>query len=259
MAKKASYEVVSSKFECSGPGLIRKGKAEGRFIQGERPGSINKANGLRVVEIAERNYCEHHLVWLLTTGKWSKHQIEHIDGDKQNNRFENLRQVDTKNPKVDADFVRQVFDYKGGLLVYRKKWSPRSMYKIGDTFGYVDNQEGYRYGKIQGKRYKHADLVWLYHEGRFPKRQLDHINRDRCDDRIENLREATPKQNARNRGLNANNTSGVKGVVFNQGKWVARIGGINGEGRIFLGSFKTKEEAAAARLAAEKLLGYTGG
>jgi len=64
----------------------------------------------------------------------------------------------------------------------------------------------------------------LYHHGVVPE-QLDHINRDTSDNRIENLRPANICQNARNRGLFSNNTSGCKGVAWDKtaSKWISYV------------------------------------
>lgn len=78
---------------------------------------------------------------------------------------------------------------------------------------------------------------------------VDHINGDTLDNRRSNLRVVTHAENLRNRnGAQANNTSGYVGVRPKYGgrRWVAEIAGE------YIGSFKTREEAATARLAAEK-------
>lgn len=84
--------------------------------------------------------------------------------------------------------------------------------------------------------------------------QTDHINGNRLDNRKENLRSCTPKQNQGNSGRNKNNTSGYRGVSGKRGKWRAYI---SDSGRfIHIGTFVTKEEAAEAYNAtAQKLFG----
>ena len=78
----------------------------------------------------------------------------------------------------------------------------------------------------------------------FPDALLDHINRNRSDNRICNLREANFKQNCENITLYSTNTSGYRGVSFNKKskKWVAYIGH-NGKTR-FLGEFNSVVDAA---------------
>jgi AP2 domain len=76
--------------------------------------------------------------------------------------------------------------------------------------------------------------------------QIDHENRDTCDSRRSNLREATPTQNGRNRGMQGHNTSGLKGVSWDkaQQKWraVIRVEGVLSH----LGRFNCPFEAARA-------------
>lgn len=81
---------------------------------------------------------------------------------------------------------------------------------------------------------------------------IDHINRNKLDNRKQNLRIANKKVNSINRDLQSNNTTGHAGVHFNKnnGKWNARVK-VNGK-VIWLGSFQTKEEAIAARQAGEE-------
>lgn len=85
-----------------------------------------------------------------------------------------------------------------------------------------------------------------------PAAIVDHINRDKTDNRISNLRLATRSENARNINRRRDNTSGITGVNFlpKTNRWTAKLT-INGWNH-FLGSFATKEEAVAARLKAEK-------
>ena len=77
----------------------------------------------------------------------------------------------------------------------------------------------------------------------------DHINRNRLDNRRENLRSCTQQENLLNRGVSKNNTSGYTGVYKRNNKWCARIN-INGK-QINLGTFATFEEAKQARMLAE--------
>jgi len=90
--------------------------------------------------------------------------------------------------------------------------------------------------------------------GEWPAFQVDHEDRIRTNNKWNNLRRATDSQNRANSRLYSSNTSGVKGVAFlpRSKKWGARI---KFEGRSkSLGSFESKEEACAARLAAEDLI-----
>ena len=110
---------------------------------------------------------------------------------------------------------------------------------------------GYIGIQIKEKKYQAHRLAWLYINGELPKKQIDHINHNRSDNRISNLRTVTLKENQRNRSINKNNTSGVCGVTrLSNGGWQAQIG-INGVTR-YLGSFKSKVDAIKAREDANK-------
>jgi hypothetical protein len=79
-----------------------------------------------------------------------------------------------------------------------------------------------------------------------PPPLLDHIDGDTKNNRISNLRPATPKQNQGNTGKPINNKSGFKGVSWSKKQkcWVAQM--TQGDKRVWLGSFKRKEDAAKA-------------
>ncbi len=95
-------------------------------------------------------------------------------------------------------------------------------------------------------------LAWFFVHGVWPVNQIDHINGVRTDNRIANLRIATPAENSQNQGKNRNNTSGYTGVSWNKraGKYQSQIQ-VNGK-LIYLGLFDDKEEAKQAREDAKK-------
>ncbi|WP_082492943.1 HNH endonuclease signature motif containing protein [Acidovorax sp. Leaf160] len=97
-------------------------------------------------------------------------------------------------------------------------------------------------------------MAWLYVNGAWPDGQIDHINGNRADNRIANLRVCSNADNGQNRGVNANNRSGSPGVSFHSKaqKWQAHIG-IQGV-RHALGFFASKEDAAAAYVEAKAQL-----
>lgn len=121
--------------------------------------------------------------------------------------------------------------------------------RAGMRAGAVDS-EGYRVLTFDRKTYRAHRIIWYFVHGDWPTQQVDHVNGDRDDNRLCNLRLATPSQNMWNSCRPKNNTSGVKGVSWSEQyrKWQASIK-VNRRS-VALGSFDNKEEAAEAYQAA---------
>lgn len=115
---------------------------------------------------------------------------------------------------------------------------------------------GYKCGSLCGHRLAAHRVVWAVANGRWPSGVIDHINGDRLDNRIENLRSVSRAENQRNMKMNKANKSGVTGVWWNQSRrrWVAEIG--SGENRKVLGYFREKRKAAEVRRNEERRRGY---
>lgn len=115
-------------------------------------------------------------------------------------------------------------------------------------------KNGYVQISVKGKRYLGHRLAWAFVYGKFPKLGLDHENRVRSDNWIDNLREATQAENMQNASLRKNNKCGFTGVDFHKsaGMFQARIM-VNGV-REILGHFETPEEASHAYVEAKKEL-----
>lgn len=118
------------------------------------------------------------------------------------------------------------------------------------------NSDGYIGIGIKWKIYKAHRLVWLYVHGQWPEDQIDHINHDRADNRLLNLREVTPQENSQNRKPDSLNTSGIVGVCFHKAakKWYSQIN-IN-KRCTYLGVFDDFDDAVKARKEAEVKYGY---
>jgi HNH endonuclease len=96
---------------------------------------------------------------------------------------------------ITQEKIKSLFDYKCGSLYWKVK---RPHINVGDKAGYILTK-GYRRIKINGLSYPEHHLIWLYHNGSLPKDQIDHINRIKDDNRIENLRECNNSENNQNR------------------------------------------------------------
>lgn len=119
-----------------------------------------------------------------------------------------------------------------------------------------NNGSGYLKFRYNGRLFYAHRIAWLLHYGYNPKHQIDHIDGDRSNNRISNLRPATDGINRRNMKLRSNNTSGINGVYWHKqcNKWNARVK-VNGKD-LSLGLFDTLEEAAKRRKEADSEYGY---
>lgn len=108
--------------------------------------------------------------------------------------------------------LKEIFTHDNitGNLRYRVKVRGTTR-GIGDIAGKINNV-GYRSIGINGREYLEHRLVFLYYNGYIPE-QIDHINLNKLDNRLENLREATFSQNECNKAIRSDNTSGYKGIV----------------------------------------------
>lgn len=111
---------------------------------------------------------------------------------------------------LTQEYVRQLFDYRDGML-YRKSDNAYKSAKAGDPAGRLHKSTDRLRICIDGKRYFHHKIVYLWHHGSIPE-LVDHIDCDKRNDKIENLRGASVSDNNCNKPLQKNNTSGIKGI-----------------------------------------------
>lgn len=140
--------------------------------------------------------------------------------------------------------LKEMLNYDPETGVFRWIKKPAQRVNVGDVAGY-ENGRGYLIFCLDSKKHYAHRLAWLYCHGQMPP-CIDHKNGCRSDNRLENLRIATNGQNGVNRGKPANNTSGFKGVTWDNQcqKWRAQIG-ISGK-NIAIGVFADKRDACAA-------------
>ena len=125
--------------------------------------------------------------------------------------------------RISKEDILQHFEYKDGHLCWKKRSSFASRITVGDKAGNI-NCTGYVHIIFKGYCYKEHRLIWLMFNNDIPK-YLDHINGNRSDNRIENLRPANQNENNQNAKKRKDNTSGVKNVSFDKGrkKWIVRV------------------------------------
>ena len=165
------------------------------------------------------------------------------DGNQFNCNIDNLVDM-TSAKRGSKDWCNFFFTYESGRVYWKigmKGVTP--MTEVGTT-----NTKGYRIVLVNGKHSLVHRIVWIMHNEEIPSGYvIDHINGDKLDNRICNLRLATSQQNSRNR-------AGVKGVcrVTRTGKWQAaiQVGGRS----VHLGTFDSEEKAVAKRIEAESFI-----
>jgi hypothetical protein len=139
--------------------------------------------------------------------------------------------------QITTEYLRYVFDYKDGNLIWRIN---KGRSKIGDVAGSFDNK-GYKQLKLNQVTYRLHRLIWIWH-GKELTGDIDHIDRNKNNNKIENLRIVSASVNQWN-----TDRAEKGGVAFHKAsnKWRARIK-INNE-EIYLGVYVNKEDADKAR------------
>ena len=141
------------------------------------------------------------------------------------------------------------FDYDSvtGVISWREN---RGNVKAGSEAGTI-HPSGYRVIRFQRKAYPAHHLAWFLYYGKWPNHTIDHINHERLDNSINNLRDVPQSENQKNKKKSSRNTSGANGVTWHKTrkKFQASIT-VNGR-QIFLGYRDTLEEAVGLRVAAD--------
>lgn len=152
---------------------------------------------------------------------------------------------------LTAARLRELFQYSEDTGQFIRLIGVRGMGgHVGAICGSPD-RKGHIYMCVAGARYAAHRLAWLYVKGVWPSDQIDHINGEKADNRICNLRLATTATNTQNqRRARSDSLSGVLGVSAKGNRFRAGIK-IDGK-QTFLGSFATSDEAHAAYLAAKR-------
>jgi hypothetical protein len=222
---------------------------------GQVAGNQDK-RGFRVIMIGGKEYRAHTVCWMHYYGCRPSGRVAHKSGDGTDNSIHNLVDLG-KHGEVTAERVRAQLDYDPETGVFRRKVrSSARNANVGSVAGSTASINGYVYISLDSRMRLAHRLAWLHFYGEEPPYCLDHINGDRSDNRIANLRSATWTQNARNSAKPRTNTSGFKGVCWckKSHRWLAHIR-INKRSK-YLGSFETPEAAHAAYAkASEKYFG----
>lgn len=229
-----------------------------RSKAGEVAGGFD-ANGYIRISFDRQIYPAHRLARFYVYGDWPS-VVTHLNGNKADNSIANLR-VAVKDqvtgykdaPDVTVGRVRQLLDYNPESGAFLWKIATSSKNPVGSVAGVVNNA-GYRLISIDGKKYLAHRLAWLYVHGVWPKGDIDHINRDKLDNRLINLREATRTQNNVNSKVRSDNTSGYRGVTWHRDSQKWRVTVHLNKKQYQVGMFESLEEAVEAQKAAQSKL-----
>ena len=137
------------------------------------------------------------------------------------------------------------YDCNNGFILYKSK-----------RVGSMDKARGYRSVNVDRKRYREHRLAWFLYYGNLPNENIDHINHKKDDNRISNLRLATPNENGKNQSLHRSNKSGFNGVHFDKrrNKWAVAIH-VDGK-TIRIGRYNNMDAAINARINANIKYGF---
>lgn len=163
------------------------------------------------------------------------------------------RELLTYNPDTGKLFWKERPETYFNNPIYTKRWNTK--YANKETFtALVYRKSGHPSrldGRLFHKTYSAHRIAWLIYYGEWPKNQIDHINQDPTDNRIENLRDITNSENNKNRTLQKNNKVNFNGVFFDKqaSRYRAQIK-VDGVKKC-LGRYDTLKEAIAARKVAD--------
>lgn len=162
-----------------------------------------------------------------------------------------------KKGELTQSILKEYLTYDPITGIFNAKHSARGgFFPAGRELGSL--ADGYKLIQVNSITFKSHRLAFLYVHGYLPELplMLDHIDRNKTNNAISNLRVVNSSENVRNVGLQTNNTSGHTGVHFHKrsSKWEAciRIKGI----RKYLGGYKNKKDAIAAKKQAEIKYNY---
>ena len=204
-----------------------------------------------------KNYSTTRIIYLYMMGEYPSKDVILLD-PAQAFVWDNLFLIGSYDTiPLTCDILRKFVNYDPitGSLTWRLRATRAA--QIGNSIGTVVGtlpDKGYIVITLFGVTYQAHRLAWLHYYGQFPDKQIDHIDHNRTNNSITNLRETSLHTNMKNKSLYTTNTTGYSGVTPHGASWLARIG-VNGT-KVLLGAFRTFDEAVAARKAAEKLLDY---
>ena len=154
---------------------------------------------------------------------------------------------------ITSNRLREVFDYSHDTGLFTRKIDSGKRWKAGQQAGSIHRHNGYVVIGIDGYNYFAHRLVWLYVYDQFPDLDIDHIDGDKTNNKLSNLRCVSKSTNLQNQKKSQKGSfSGLLGAYPSGKRWRALIA-IDHK-TICIGSFATKEEAHQAYLTKKRLI-----
>jgi hypothetical protein len=238
--------------------LVHYDEHSGVFIWLERKSGrpvTTRESESKNIMINGRSYRKSRLAWLYCYGTFPIGNLRYIDGNSCNNSIANLEIEKTGDDYVITQDVLKYFllysPYTGSFI-WRRNHKKGKAWTVA---GYI-NQHGYCCIAICKKLYRASRLAWLYTYGIMPT-IIDHIDQDKLNDRIDNLRVVTTSENGRNSGKRKNNKSGCNGVWWseNESKWKVSI--FTNKKSVHLGYYGDFTEAVLTRWIADNIYDFS--
>lgn len=224
-----------------------------RVVAGKPAGYVNKQSGSLSVDIDGKTYTGQRLAWAYVSGEWPTRRVLPVDGNAANIAKANLFLAPPAGDELTAAALRAALQYDQSSGLFTRKQT-RGSAKAGAVAGCLMNK-GYFVIRIGTKLHLAHRLAWLYVNEVWPTGQIDHINGNRLDNRIANLRDVTPEVNSQNQRV-ARSASGLMGAYASKQRGKIRYkSSISVCGRPkALGTFDTPEAAHNAYVAAKRRL-----
>ena len=150
---------------------------------------------------------------------------------------------------LTKELLESLFHYIDGSLIRKTG----RVGDIGSVAGCIHRGTGYVHVKIDHKAYKLHRLVFLLHHGYLPE-IVDHIDGNKANNRIENLRGATKSQNSMNQKIRSTNTSSVKGVSWHKVNKKWKVALCKNYKSYYYGTYEDKELADLVAVEATEIL-----
>lgn len=260
MKSKPSPEYLRSLFTYDADsGILRWRETRGSRARAGEPAGGKSKRGHLMVGVNGVQVMVHQVALAMLNNAWPSGVVRHANGDSSDNRLANLQAMTkqeahagSRSQAITPENVHAIFRYDDGTLYWRESLSGKHRIE-GQVAGGL-NADGYVKVEAGGKSHGAHRLVWLMHRGEWPAGEIDHINGNRADNRICNLRDVDHRMNTENRrSAQRRSTTGFLGVALHQsGRFRARIR-VAGKSKS-LGLYDTPEAAHAAYVDAKRLL-----